>query len=384
MYFLLQSEIRQKDPLTGHIFKDIRCPYCNKSQLYKLDSNDLFTKYQCWNKECEMREEPFIVINEFIANEIKFDPYCKNCRQPYLREFKNKDDIAFQLLFACDGKLCGMYDNPYVYDLNTGLWIENLPEFRIFEEDFELEDSLSETSENESTDTLSKNKEIPEILAKKMELSNEESGEDFSEWRKGITANIDGLEMPLLTMTADEYANFLEMHNGRVVVLIDVPNFLRTLYSYYRNRFDRILTRAHILLLKFIEDYFLGQNGYIIRYFSKPDDDLRSSNKILADCAQKSSDEYFHMLRIHKSGSFSDIDNYLISNAVEILERCDVKGFGIVSSDKDYLPVMRIADYRGVKSCMIGINTSDIYERYNIGDIKFLNVLNYSRTNKLP
>jgi hypothetical protein len=52
-----------------------------------------------------------------------------------------------------------------------------------------------------------------------------------------------------------------------------------------------------------------------------------------------------------------------------------------VSSDKDYLPVMRIAEFKGVKSRILGINTSEIYEKYDIDDIKFLNVLKHFKQN---
>jgi hypothetical protein len=329
-----------------------------------------------------VNDEPFFVINEYIEGEQKFDPYCENCQQPYLREFKEMADGGYRLLFACDGKLCGMYDNPYIYDLNSERWVGKIPDLKVFEDEFSFEESPTEASKTKRAGALTEKSEVLEKRVKKKGVIEEASSQEDSEWSEQMDSNIEGLEMPLLTMSTDEYESFLKMHNGRVVVLIDVPNFLRTLHHYFPNRFERILKRSHILLLKFIDDYFPGQNEYIIRYFSKPDDDLRSSNMILAGCARESADEYFHMLRIHKSGSFSDIDNYLISNGVEILERCEVKGFAIVSSDKDYLPVMRIADYRGVKSCMIGVNTSEIYEQYNIGDIKFLNVLKYARIGK--
>ena len=52
---------------------------------------------------------------------------------------------------------------------------------------------------------------------------------------------------------------------------------------------------------------------------------------------------------------YSDIDNYLIANSVEILERCEIRGFVIISSDKDYLPVLRIAIHKKVKTRIIGI-----------------------------
>ena len=78
-----------------------------------------------------------------------------------------------------------------------------------------------------------------------------------------------------------------------------------------------------------------------------------------------------------KGRGYSDIDNYLIANGVEILERCTPRGFIIVSSDKDYLPVMRIAQYRDIKSYIMGMKPPQIYEKYNIGDIKFLGIMKY-------
>jgi hypothetical protein len=87
--------------------------------------------------------------------------------------------------------------------------------------------------------------------------------------------------------------------------------------------------------------------------------------------------EFFHLLKIEKAGHYSDIDNYIIANSVEILEKCELKGFVIVSSDKDYLPVMRIANFKGVKSRILGINTPEIYEEYKIVDIKFLGIMNF-------
>jgi hypothetical protein len=38
---------------------------------------------------------------------------------------------------------------------------------------------------------------------------------------------------------------------------------------------------------------------------------------------------------------------------------------------------MRIAEFKNIRSRILGINTSDIYEEYDIGDIKFLNVLKF-------
>jgi len=96
-----------------------------------------------------------------------------------------------------------------------------------------------------------------------------------------------------------------------------VPNFIRTLYKIYPFNFDKILEKAHELLIQFIEEVFILTKEYIIRYFSKPDEDLDMSNQILAMfCSKNSNSEFFHLLRIQKGPNLSDIDNYLIANAV--------------------------------------------------------------------
>jgi len=64
-------------------------------------------------------------------------------------------------------------------------------------------------------------------------------------------------------------------------------------------------------------------------------------------------------------------------NAVEILEQCQIKEFTIVSSDKDYLPVMKIARYKNIKSYILGINQYEIYQKYGIKDIRFRGILRY-------
>ena len=139
-----------------------------------------------------------------------------------------------------------------------------------------------------------------------------------------------------------------------------------------------VLNKAYKYLLSFIENLFDTSNDYIIRYYSKPDDDLKKWNQILMEfCRNNSECEFFHLLEIEKSGSYSDIDNYLIANGIEILERCKIKGFVIVSSDKDYLPVMRIASHKNVRKYIYGINTADIYEKYGIDDIQLLGTLDF-------
>ena len=185
-------------------------------------------------------------------------------------------------------------------------------------------------------------------------------------------------DIPLLTMNNSEYTSFLDRHQQKVVVLVDLPNFIRTLRELYPHNFEDVLRKAHDGILQYIENSFHTSKDYIIRYFSKPAKDLEIPNNIIINlCSKNSNKEIFHLLKLTKGGGYSDIDNYLIANGVEILERCEIRGFVIVSSDKDYLPVMRIASYKKIKSRIIGINTPEIYEKYNITDIKFLGIMEF-------
>jgi hypothetical protein len=56
------------------------------------------------------------------------------------------------------------------------------------------------------------------------------------------------------------------------------------------------------------------------------------------------------------------------------LERSKIRGFGIVCSEKDYLPLMIIAGYKNVRSFILGIKTPKIYEKYEIPNIKILEI----------
>ncbi len=138
------------------------------------------------------------------------------------------------------------------------------------------------------------------------------------------------------------------------------------------------MKKAHLLLLQYIKNSFHTSDNYIIRYFSKPAKDLEIPNNIIINfCTQNQKREFFHLLKVLKGAGYSDIDNYLIANSVEILKRCEIRGFAIVSSDKDYLPVMRIASYKKFKSRILGFNTPEIYEKYYIYNIKFLGIMKF-------
>ena len=369
MDFLLKSEVESLDIQRNYLKKVIYCPFCCKTQLKKLNSNDFYNKYQCWNKNCEGRDEAFLVINNFIQNETKFNRTCENCQEPFQREFLIDSDKNLLLLFKCNGKMCETHLEPYQYNLTIGEWDGKTPKFVSYDDDLIGNRSVS-----------NKTKDIMKGVQEK-DLDNEDSIKSLTEeiqeqYNDVQTRRIE--DVPLLTMNNEEYNQFLEYHQNRVVVLVDAPNFIRTLRDLFPRKFEDVLEKSHHMLLQYIENSFHTSSDYIIRYFSKPDKDLQGPNEIFINfCNEDSEREFFHLLKMPKGGGFSDIDNYLIANGVEILERCNIKGFIIVSSDKDYLPVMRIASYRKVKSRIIGINTPEIYEKYDITDIKFLGMMKF-------
>ena len=79
MYFLLKSEVEIFDNRRNYLKKTVYCPVCNKIQLKKLDSNNIYNRYHCWNKNCGERNIPFIVLNGYIKNEGSFDEICDDC-----------------------------------------------------------------------------------------------------------------------------------------------------------------------------------------------------------------------------------------------------------------------------------------------------------------
>ncbi|KKM13736.1 hypothetical protein LCGC14_1713220, partial [marine sediment metagenome] len=70
-------------------------------------------------------------------------------------------------------------------------------------------------------------------------------------------------EIPLLTMNNDEYSKFLEHHQNKVVCLVDLPNFIRTLREFFPRDFENVLKKAHLLLLQYIENSFHTSDNYI-------------------------------------------------------------------------------------------------------------------------
>jgi len=272
-----------------------------------------------------------------------------------------------------------------VYDLKKRTWKGQIPRFMVFEDQLDSTEHAEQILWEEGK--ASKNKKAPNHRKIKDKAITEEVGDRPSKQiKKKAKQKVQNARMnriSLLTMDKIEFETYLRSHKEKIVILVDVPNFIRTLHKLYPNNFLDILRRAHELLLNFIGNYFPSQEDYIIHYFSKPDPDLEGANNLLEKgYCQGSSSEFFHLLEIEKSGHFSDIDNYLIVHAVALLERCSLKGFAIVSSDKDYLPVMKIAGFKDFKSCILGINTSEIYEKHAIGNIKFLGIMKYLNSMK--
>jgi len=326
------------------------------------NSNDFYNKYQCWNKNCDKKDAPFVVLNDYIQNEDLFDDTCNNCQEQLQREFLIDESQNLLLFFKCNGKMCETNLEPYCYNLSIAEWDGNTPKFVSYDDGLGSNDLLPRKGKK-STKSF-----------QKLELEKEDIIASLKEDFEGHHIE----DIPLLTMNNEEYSKFLTYHQNKVVVLVDTPNFIRTLRGLFPRHFNDILKKSHKMLIQYIQNSFHTTNDYIIRYFSKPDKDLQIPNKILIDfCIEYPEQEFFHLLKVPKRGGYSDIDNYLIANGVEILERCDIKGFVIVSSDKDYLPVMRIASYKNVKSRILGINTPEIYEKYEITDIKFLGMMRF-------
>jgi len=79
MYFLLKSEVETIDIEKKDYKKRVYCPFCFKTQLKKLDSNDFYIKYHCWNKNCEENNEPFVLINDYLKERKNFNGRCETC-----------------------------------------------------------------------------------------------------------------------------------------------------------------------------------------------------------------------------------------------------------------------------------------------------------------
>jgi len=364
LHFIFKSEVETIDIKKGYSKKIIFCPSCYKTQVKKLNFNNYYIEYQCWNKDCEETGIPFLVLNEYIQNENIFDGLCDSCHDPLYRDFTINENQNNILIFKCENKLCESNIEPFSYNLTNNEWEGKPPRFILYDNIGDSDRFNTKAKINKIVFELEK-ENITESISP--EVLVEQNGYD-------LLYKVE--EIPLLSMNSEEYSNFMDYHQHKVVILVDIPNFIRTLRGLFPHNFEDVLKKAHGFLLQYIENSFHASSDYIIRYFSKPDKDLEIPNTIIINfCSENRDREFFHLLKLKKGDGYSDIDNYLIANGVEIIERCEIRGFVIVSSDKDYLPVMRIASYKKIKSGIIGINTPEIYNEYDIMDITFLGVM---------
>lgn len=272
--------------------KRIFCPYCNETQFKKVKSVDLYSEYKCCNKKCPNKDRSFIVLHNYIQEEDFFSPICESCLKPFTREFKQDDTSNFLLNFQCNGKMCGTYKEPFIYNFSKNKWESSKPKSILHEEDF---DSFKYKLHHDKLKV--KSKQIKNQKVGKIEKEQYANRIKIDVKPKALVKNKNNIEtkkifcnlgeMPLLTMSNDNYNAFLSHHNNKPVVLVDVPNFIRDLRKIYPFNFDKILKKAHELLIQFIEEVFIPTKGYIIRYFSKLDEDLDMSNQILAEFCSK-------------------------------------------------------------------------------------------------
>jgi hypothetical protein len=363
MYFLLKSEIETIDFDKNYMERKLYCPFCNNIMLKKLDSNKYYEKYECWNIKCEAKHAPFVLLKEYIQCEELFKTVCESCQKSYEREFIVNGNHNLLIKFRCAGNNCETNLNPYCYNIFRGEWEGTPPQFIDYEEKTNSRDFNQVINE--------KNKPKIQCVGISHVLNELDLKEMATQFRK-----IE--DIPPLNMKEIEYDRFINYHNNKIVILVDFPDFIRSLREIIPFTFEYVLEKAHQLLLEFIKRSFRTLDNYIIRYFSKPDADLELPNKIFINyCMQNRNNEFFHILKILGGRCYSDIDSYLIANGVEILERCNIKGFVIVCSEKDYLPVMQIASYKNIKSRILGINSPRIYEKYKVPYMKFLGIMKF-------
>jgi len=134
MYFLLKSEVETIDIEKKYYKKRVYCPFCFKTQLKKLDSNDFYIKYHCWNKNCGKRENPFIVLKDYIQDENIFEDICETCQEPLHRELKIDENQNILLIFKCNSKLCETNIEAYCYNYSNNEWEGNPPRVIVYED----------------------------------------------------------------------------------------------------------------------------------------------------------------------------------------------------------------------------------------------------------
>ncbi|MFW9829616.1 MAG: hypothetical protein ACFFEY_18725 [Candidatus Thorarchaeota archaeon] len=361
MYFLLKSEVESIDIDKNYIKKIVYCPFCKNVMLKKLDSNNFYDKYQCWNVKCEKKSIPFIFLKEYIQCEDLFKKECDSCKKPYNREFIHNGKDELLIKFSCIENNCETNLNPYCYNIIRAEWEGNPPRFIDYEEKINNQDNNQETDGNTTQEM------------RYVKIDKEDLIEFGLKDMANHTYKIE--ETPLLRMKDREYNKFLKYHKGKFVILVDVPDFIRSLREVIQFNFEHILQKAHQLLVEYIKLSFHTFDDYLIHYFSKPDEDFELANKIIIDlCMKNRNREFFHYIKIPRGRGYSDIDNFLITYGIEILERGRIRGFGTVCSEKDYLPLMLIASYKNIKSFLLGIKTPKIYEKYEIENIELLEI----------
>ncbi|MHA2472368.1 MAG: hypothetical protein ACXAES_03955 [Promethearchaeota archaeon] len=363
---LLKSEVEVIDFGKNFINKRIYCPFCKNSMLKILDSNNFYNKYQCWYKSCENNNIPFIVLNEFLQYEHLFKTECENCGESYNRdrELTINGNNGLYINFSCSENNCKTNLKPYRYNIYRGDWEDVPPPFLEHTHKTNLKKANNIDNEETTQKFQMKNTNLQDLITSDLkEISNH-------------SLKIE--EMPLLDMEEKQFNKFLKNHKGKVVILVDLPDFIRSLRDIIPFNFEFVLEKAHALLLEFIKNSFRITNEYIIHFFSYPYEDLELPNKqIINFCLNNRGKEHFHILNIPNELVSSTIDNYLIAIGVGILERYEIKGFMVVCNNKDYLPLLRLASYKNIKARVLGINTPKIYEKYNISTTKFLKLIKF-------
>ena len=104
--FIYSQKSKKNDPFKNYVVKRVYCPSCSKIQIKKVYTNYYYTKYKCWNKNCEEKNEPFALINNYLNEEKEFNGKCEKCDQELYREFIEIDDSNCKLIFKCVNDDC--------------------------------------------------------------------------------------------------------------------------------------------------------------------------------------------------------------------------------------------------------------------------------------
>lgn len=122
MYFILHSEIESN--------KGIFCPTCKDSQIKLLDKKEPYKKFKCWNKNCKNLDEPFLVINKLISDELNIDFKCRICGTNYKRDFHSVSEDLIYLSFTCKTEECKNKSKHFIYNLKKDRWEGRSPKFK--------------------------------------------------------------------------------------------------------------------------------------------------------------------------------------------------------------------------------------------------------------